>query len=222
MPGDRPSRRARAVVLSLAALRYLVPIAALPLIPVLVPDRVPLLVLIRPGKEILLLAGGLWRTTGSPTLAAAFLAYLPLMVGGVWVFFLLGRAYADELRAGEGPAWLHRLVPRDKLELGHRVLASHGAAIAVLVRVAALPPTIVAAAAGTSDTPGRRYLAADLVGALAAFAITVGLGALLGDAYERGGIWLTAVGVAVVLALFVLVSRWARREAERLPEPDEA
>lgn len=215
MPDDRSSQRFRRAILTAAALRYAIPIAAIPLVPVLVPERVPLLVVIRPGKEILLLAGGLWRATGSPSMLAVFLAYLPLMVGGVWVFFLLGRSYAAELRAGDGPDWLHRLVPDEQLALARRVLASHGPIIAVLARVAALPPTIVAAAAGTSTVDGRRYLAADLVGAIAAFGITVGLGVALGNAYERGGIWLTATGVVVVLVLFVLVSRWAQREAER-------
>lgn len=222
MPEADAVPRGRGAILVAAALRYLVPVAALPLVPVLTPDRVELLVLIRPGKEILLLAGGLWRATGTPSLAAVFLAYLPLMVGGVWVFFLLGRSYAAELRAGEGPVWLHRMVPEEQLVLARRVLAKRGPAIALVARVAAFPPTVVAAAAGTSDVDGPRYLAADAVGAVLAFAITFGLGAALGDAYERGGIWLTAGGLVVVAALFVSVSRWARREAERIPEAGEA
>lgn len=221
MREEAPIARYRVAVLVAAALRYLIPIAAIPLVPVLVPDRVPLLVVLRPGKEILLLAGGLWRTTGSPTLLAVFLAYLPLMVGGVWVFFLLGRSYATELRAGEGPAWIHRLVPDEQLVLARRVLARHGPIIGLLARVAAFPPTIVAAAAGTSTVDGPRYLAADLVGAVIAFAMTVGLGVALGGAYERGGVWLTGIGIAMVTIGFVLVSRWARREAARMPEPDE-
>lgn len=222
MREDAPFARFRVVILVASAMRYVIPIATIPFVPALVPDRLPLLVVLRPGKEILLLAGGLWRTTGSPTLLAIFLAYLPLMVGGVWVFFLLGRSYAEELRTGEGPAWIHRLVPEEQLVLSRRVLARHGPIIGLLARVAAFPPTIVAAAAGASTVDGPRYLAADLVGAIIAFAMVVGLGAALGGAYERGGVWLTGIGIAVVTIGFVLVSRWARREAARMPEPEEA
>lgn len=218
MAEDRAPSPLRGVVVTVAAIRYLVPILAIPLVPVLVPDRVPLLVLLRPGKEILLLAGGLWRASAQHSLLAIFLAYLPLMLGGVWVFFLLGRLYAEELRAGEGPAWLHRLIPHHRLEVGHRVLERRGPAIAVIGRLAAMPATIIAAAAGTSTVDARRFLLADFAGAMAAFAIATGVGAALGSAYEQGGAWMTGAGVVLVVVLYLTASRWARREAERIAE----
>jgi membrane protein DedA with SNARE-associated domain len=202
------AQRWRTPLLALSALRYLVPILALPLVPVLTPDDVGLLTLLRPGKEILLLAGGLSRTNGTPGWLIVFLAYLPLMVGGVWVFFGLGRAYAVELRNGEGPAWLSRAVPPDRLELAQRVLARRGPTVALVGRVAALPPTIIAAAAGVSDVSTRRYLAADLVGAILSFGIVFGVGLGLGAAYERGGPWLTGVGIVLVIAAASVASRW--------------
>lgn len=209
------ARRWRAPLLALSGLRYLVPILALPLVPVLTPDDVGLLTLLRPGKEILLLAGGLTRAQDSPGVVVTFLAYLPLMVGGVWAFFGLGRAYADDLRAGTGPAWLARAVPPDRLELAQRVLARRGPVVAIIGRVAALPPTIVAAAAGVSDVRGRTFLLADLVGAVASFAMVFGVGLALGAAYERGGPWLTGAGVLLVVIAATLVSRWLQAEAER-------
>ena len=209
------ARRWRRTLLALSALRYLVPIAALPLVPVLTPDDVGLLTLLRPGKEILLLAGGLTRTQGTPGILVAFLAYLPLMVGGVWAFFGLGRAYADDLRAGTGPAWLARAIPPDRLEDAQRVLARRGPTVAVIGRVATLPPTIVAAAAGVSDVSTRRFLLADLVGAIASFGLVFGIGLALGSAYERGGPWLTGAGLALVVVAAVLVNRWLQAEAAR-------
>lgn len=214
-----PAERAglRRVVLVLAALRYLIPIAAIPAIPALIAsDRLALLVLLRPTKEFLLLSGGVSRTTGDPTVALLFAAYAPLMIGGVWAFFALGRVYADELRDGDGPAWLDRMIDPDTLRITQRVLERKGPAIAILGRIAALPPTIVGAAAGTSDVDARRFLLADLVGALLAFGITVGAGMALGDAYERGGPWLTAAGVVLLVAMVVLLTRWIRREAARI------
>jgi membrane protein DedA with SNARE-associated domain len=216
-PAPSTARRWRPVLLTLASLRYLIPIAALPLVPLLVPDRVELLTLVRPGKEILLLGGGLSRTAGAPTALIVLLAYLPLMVGGVWVFFAVGRAYAHELQAGTGPQWLHRAVPQEQLLLAQRLLARRGPTVAVLGRLAALPPTLVAAAAGTSAVSTRRFLVADLIGALAGFAVTFGLGMALGTAYEEGGPWLTAGGVVLLVLALMAFTRWVRAEAARAP-----
>lgn len=209
------ARRWRRPLLALSGLRYVVPILALPLVPVLTPDDVGLLTLLRPGKEILLLAGGLTRTRATPGVLVAFLAYLPLMVGGVWAFFGLGRAYAEDLRAGEGPAWLTRAVPPDKLEAAQRVLTRRGPVVALIGRVAALPPTVVAAAAGVSDVHTGRFLLADFVGAVLSFALLFGIGLALGAAYEQGGPWLTGIGLALVVVAVMLVSRWLQAEAER-------
>lgn len=214
-PADGPARRWRRPLLALSGLRYLVPILALPLVPVLTPDDVGLLTLLRPGKEILLLAGGLTRTQQTPGVLVAFLAYLPLMVGGVWAFFGLGRAYAHDLRTGDGPAWLTHAVPPDRLEVAQRVLTRRGPAVAVIGRVAALPPTVVAAAAGVSDVRMRTFLAADLVGAVVSFGVVFGVGVALGEAYERGGPWLTGAGLALVVVAVLVVSRWLQAEAER-------
>jgi len=201
-------------------LRYAIPLAAIPLIPVLIVDRVALLVLLRPQKEFLLLGGGQLRVLGTPSVGLLFAAYVPLMIVAVWAFFAVGRAYGPALRAGEGPAWLQRAIPTRQLVVAQRVLAKHGPVIAVLGRVAALPPTVLAAAAGVSDVDARRYLVADLLGALLGFAVAVGAGYTLGRAYERGGVWLTVAGLAVFVAMIVLLTAWIRREAAAVPDED--
>ena len=82
-------------------------------------------------------------------------------------------------------------------------------------RMAALPPTIMGAAAGASDVDGRRYLVADMVGALGSFALMVGAGLVLGEAYDEYGIWITVAGLMVLVALIALITRWVRNEAAR-------
>lgn len=199
-----------------AILRLVVPIAVVPFAPALIPDHVPLLLLLRPGKEIVLLGAGLSRTAGEPSLLLMLLAYLPLMTLGIWVYYVIGRAYGPELRAGEGPEWLQRTIPHDKLVVASRVLTRRGPTIAILGRIAGLPASAVAAAAGASDVHSVRYFAADLAGAVITFSLTAAIGYALGDAYERGGPWLTGAGLVLFVVLATVMARWMQREAERV------
>jgi membrane protein DedA with SNARE-associated domain len=210
----------RRVALTVVVGRYAMMLGVVPAIPFLIAqERIALLVLLRPTKEWLLLGGAFLRVQGQPSVWLLFLAFLPLMVLVVWFFFIAGRAYQHVLRDGTGPRWLRRAIPPDKLELAQRMLIRRGPLIAVLGRLAAMPPTLLAAAAGISDISARRYLVADLLGALASFGVVVGAGYALGRAYDEGGPWLTAAGVALFVALLVLMTRWIRREAERSPAP---
>jgi membrane protein DedA with SNARE-associated domain len=203
----------RRLALAVVILRFAIPLAAVPAIPFLLRDRIALLVLFRPQKEFLLVGGGQTRYLGEPGLLPLLLAYLPLGVLAVSAFFVVGRAYRTALREENGPAWLHRAVPPQQLELAQRVLARRGPVIAVIGRIAAMPPTVLAAAAGTSDVSPTRYLVADAIGAVLGFGSAVGVGLGLGQAYEDGGVWLTAVGVVLFGATIGLVTWWIRREA---------
>lgn len=232
VPGDQPGASAdrarsggrrvptwlRRVSLGVVVARYVIVLGMIPGIPfLLAQQRIALLVLLRPTKEWLLVAGGYLRVQGEPSVWLLFAAYTPLMIIVVWFFFIAGRAYQDVLRQGTGPSWLRRAIPPQKLELAQRMVVRHGPVIAVIGRIAAMPPTLMAAAAGVSDISPRRYLAADLLGAVLGFAMVVGAGYGLGQAYERGGPWITAVGVGLFAVLILLMSRWFRREAEREP-----
>jgi membrane protein DedA with SNARE-associated domain len=208
----------RRLALGVVVGRFLIVLGVIPAIPLLiVQERYALLVLLRPTKEWLLLGGAVLRVQGEPSVWLLLAAYTPLMIVVVWAFFLAGRAYQDALRDGTGPRWLHRLLPPDKLELAQRMLVRRGALIAVLGRLAAMPPTLLAAAAGVSDIRPRRYLGADLLGSLLAFGAVVGAGYGLGEAYERGGVWLTTAGIGLFVLLVLLMTRWIRREAARTP-----
>jgi membrane protein DedA with SNARE-associated domain len=212
----------RRIAVWVAVARYAIPLVAVPLIPVLIRDHLLLLVLLRPQKEFLLLGAGVARVQGEPSLWGLLAAYVPLMLFAVWAFFVVGRAYGVRLRQGTGPPWLQRVLRPTQVELAQRVLSRRGPAIAILGRLAAFPPTVLAAAAGVSDVPARRYLTADGIGALLAFAVTIGAGYLLGEAWQQGGVWLTALGLAVFVALVALLTMWVRREARRGELPDEA
>lgn len=177
------------------------------------------LLLVRPSKDVLLWGGGLRTTTGEVDLLLLFLAYAPLMMVMNWSFFFLGRAYGPALAHGEGPSWLQRSVSPKNFATARALLARRGPAIAVIGRVAALPPTVMAAAAGTSDIGTWRYQLADTVGAVVAFAVTVAVGVALGEAYEAAGPWLAVGGGVLFLGLLALITRWIRSEVEVTDAP---
>lgn len=218
----RISTGLRRLALGVVIGRYVIVLGVIPAIPFLLArEHIALLVLLRPTKEWLLVGGAFLRIQGGPPVWLLFAAFAPLMLVVVWFFFIAGRAYRTVLRDGTGPRWLRRAIPPDKLELAQRMLVRRGPLIAVLGRIAAVPPTLLAAAAGVSDLSPRRYLAADLLGAVLAFGLVVSAGYGLGEAYERGGPWITGLGAGLFLLLIVLMSRWIRREAERSPLPAE-
>jgi membrane-associated protein len=205
----------RRLSLAVVVARFAIPLAAIGAIPFLLVNDIALLVLLRPQKEFLLVGGGQSRFLGEPDLALLFLAFLPLGLLAVPAFFVVGRAYRGALEDGSGPAWLQRAIPPRQLRLAQRVLERRGPSIALLGRIAALPPTVLAAAAGLSDVNWRRYLLADALGAVLAVSATLAAGFALGRAYEDGGPWITGLGAALFFVLIVLFTHWIRREADR-------
>lgn len=174
------------------------------------------LTVVRPSKEIVLWGGALWRIRpGDVDLWLLFASYAPLMIVMNWPFLYLGRAYGPALARGQGPRWLQRSVSPENLAIARTLLARKGPQIAILGRIAALPPTVMAAAAGTSDVKAWRYQLADTIGGVLAWAITVGIGMALGEAWERAGTWVTVGSVVVLVAAISWMTQWLRREAEK-------
>lgn len=174
------------------------------------------LTLVRPSKDSVLWGGALWRVrSGEVDLLLAFLSYAPLMIVLNWPFFHLGRVFGPALARGEGPRWLQRSVKPETLAIARILLARKGPTIAILGRIAALPPTIMAAAAGTSDVSVWRYQIADTIGGVVAWAITIGIGMALGETWERAGVWTTVGALGLVFAGIWAMTTWLQREADR-------
>lgn len=211
---SKPHNRLFRLAVVVAVLRYAIPLAAVPLIPFLITRNITLLVLLRPQKEFLLLGGGQARYLGEPELWMLFAAYLPLSVLPIGAFYIVGKRYRHVIGTDAAPRWLSRVLPPKQLALGVRIMARKGPLIAIIGRLAALPPTVLAAAAGLAGTPARRFLVADAIGALAAFAIVVTVGWGLGRAYADGAAWLTAAGVALFVGMLAVITWWLKTEAE--------
>jgi membrane protein DedA with SNARE-associated domain len=207
------SVRFRGALLGLALARGGVSALAIPLVPLLWRDHFLSLVLLRPTKEVLL-AAGFGIRLGNLQLPLVALASIPLMVLGVWLFFALGRAFADDVHERDLPGLAGRMLPRHRIFQLSRVLDRKGPKVVFLGRLAVFPSSMMAAAAGASGMRPGRFLVADGLGALAALSLVVGLGYGLGEAYERGGIWLTGLGLAVAAGLLVALGRWLRADGQ--------
>lgn len=208
--GTNAYERHRRTLLALAVARAALAAVAVPLAPVLYRDHAAALVLLRPSKEVLLLAGFL-LARGDASLPAVVGAALPLLLGAVWVLFALGRAYADCITDESRTGLAARVLPPKRLGQLVDAVCDRGVVLVVLGRLAAFPSTLVAAAAGAAEIPTRRFLAADAAAALASLAALLGLGYLLEEAYDAAGPWLTAAGAAVLAVGAVLLGRSLKR-----------
>jgi membrane protein DedA with SNARE-associated domain len=187
-------------------LRGALGVMAVVLLPWLYREHAATLVLLRPTKEVFLFEGFLIRD-GKAFLPVVVIAALPLLLAGVWVFFAIGRAYADDLADKELPGVAGRVVPKERIDELQDVLERKGMRVVFLGRLAAFPSSLMAAAAGASGVSWRTFLIADTAGALTSLALAIGLGYVLGGAYEDAGPWVTGAGVAALVALAMVVGR---------------
>ena len=206
----------RGLLIVAAVVRAVLAIAAIPLAPFLYRKHVAVLVLLRPTKEVLLFAGYSMHN-GDVSLPVVALAAAPILLAGVWLFFGLGRVFGPELDKHDLPGIAGRLLPRSKLQRFERALEREGIKVVFLARMAAMPSSLIAAAAGASDVDTRTFLIVDGLGALCSLVVMVGLGWLLEDAYESAGPWLTGVGVVVLAAIAVVIGRALSRDEPARP-----
>jgi membrane protein DedA with SNARE-associated domain len=206
------ARRLRIPLLWIGAARLVLGLIAVPLAPALVDDHFVVLVLLRPTKEVLL-AGGFLVRQGKVNPGVILLAAAPLVILGVWNFFVLGRAFSKEIQTGKELGRIgSKVLPRRRIRSFARVLDRKGRRVVFLGRLAAFPSTVLAAAAGASGLRPREFLPADAAGALLSIAEVLVAGYALGAAYKRAGAWLTAIGVVLLVALLVALGRWLRRQ----------
>lgn len=196
----------RRALVALAAVRTILALVAIPLAPFLYREHVAVLILLRPTKETLLFAG-FAAEQGDIGLPLVVLTALPMLLAGVWVFFALGLEYADDLSKRQLPGLAGRLLPRRRLRRLQAAIEDQGDKVLFLGRLAALPSTLLAAAAGASRFDARRFLLIDTAGAIVSLVVMLGLGWGLDETYETAGPWLTGLGLAAMLAVTVVIGR---------------
>lgn len=197
-------------LLWLALIRILVGVAAIPLAPLLFRDHFLILVLLRPTKEVLLAGGWLLRQ-GEVALPGLVAATIPLSVVAVWLFFALGWAYAPLLREGKMPGLARRALRPEGVAAAQDALARNGPKLVPIARLATFSSATVGAAAGAAGMHPRVFVPADLAGAAASHALSIGSGYVLGNAYATAGPWLAGVGLLSAVVVVLLLARYLRR-----------
>lgn len=199
-------------LLVVAVVRAVLGVAAIPLAPLLFEDHFIVLVLLRPAKEVFL-AGGFLARGGDVNLALLVLAAIPLSIFGVWHFYLLGRAYSDEINSDKLSGIAARVLTPERIEKLERSLERKGPKLIFLGRLAVLSSAAVAAAAGAAKMEPEKFFPWDLGGGLLSIAYTVAAGWFLGAAYEKAGPWITIGGVVALLGFAFVLGRTLQRES---------
>ena len=194
------------LLLALAGVRAILAIIAIPLAPILYEDNFLLLVLLRPTKEIFL-AGGFLARQGEVSVGMIFLAAIPLSIFGVWLFYLLGRVYSEQIHSEKMPSFAARFLTPDRIKKFETALAKKGPKLIFLGRLAVMSSASVAAAAGAAKLEAKKFFPWDGVGGVLSIAYTVAAGWFLGEAYEKAGPWISIAGVIALVAFAVILGR---------------
>jgi membrane protein DedA with SNARE-associated domain len=206
------TRKTRHWLLVAAWIRVGAALSAFPLAPFLFERHFLVLVLLRPTNLVIFLGGAFARENRVEwwqIVAAA----IPLQILIVWLYYLLGKAWADEIRGDRQlPMLTARIIPTGRLKQLKQVLRKKGQLFVFLSRFALFPTGLLGAAAGTSDLDPRRFFAADAAGALASSGTALGAGYILGNTAFRGRGWVIAAGVMGLLLLSWLLTVQLVRE----------
>ncbi|MBC7459721.1 MAG: DedA family protein [Thermoleophilia bacterium] len=169
-------------------------------------------------SEPVLLFGGYLASTGDLNVVAVVVVALAGSLCGAVGSYLIGQrgrwlldrhgrwVGATPKRVAASDLWMQR----------------HGDKAVLYGRVVPLVRTFVSVAAGLARMPMGRFVALTSIGAGAWIALLTSAGYLLGDNWERAGIWLEPLKYAAVAAIVggtvVLVVRWMRGRGARTAE----
>jgi membrane-associated protein len=184
----------------------ILPLAMLPLVPVLVSSHPALLELLR-GSTASIINMGARARIGQASIVEAVLLAVPSLMMFDWLYWWAGRRWGDGVFAwllgGSGPKTAQRL---DRL---HRIEARAGPAAVVLAYLLPIPSALVYAAVGEGGMRLGVFLVLDLLGTLVWTGLLSAAGYAFGrsavdvaEAISRYGLWIAlAIAVAVVLRM---------------------
>ena len=211
LPWSGRGERADWIIVGGIALSAVVPLAMLPLVPVLVSSHPALLELLR-GSTASIINMGARSRIGEASIVEALLLAVPSLMMFDWLYWWAGRRWGDGvfvwLLGGPGPKTAQRL---DRL---HRIEARAGPFAVVLAYLLPIPSALIYAAVGEGGMRLGVFLLLDVLGTLLWTGLLTAAGYAFGrsavdvaQAISHYGLWL-ALAIAV---LVVLQMRFRRR-----------
>jgi membrane-associated protein len=205
LPWTGEPAREDKVILAAFAASAILPLALMPLVPLLVASHPALLELIRGSTPSIINMGARARIGEASIIAAALLAVPSLMMFD-WAFWWAGRRWGDRvfvwLLGGPSPRTERRLARL------HRAEARFGPAAVVLAYLLPLPRGLVHAAVGDGGMRLWVFLVLDALGTLLWTSLLAFAGWELGqaavdvaDEVAKYGLWVT-IGLVVAITLW--------------------
>jgi membrane-associated protein len=205
MPWTGKATREDKLLLAAFAASGILPLALLPLVPVLVSSHPALLELIR-GSTPSIVDMGARARVGEESIIAAALLGVPSLMMFDWAFWLAGRRWGDRvfvwMLGGPSPRTERRLARL------HRVENRFGPAAVVLAYLLPLPRGLVYAAVGDGGMRLWVFLVLDALGTLLWTSLLAFAGWQLGHAAVDIADQIGRYGLWVTIGLIVLITLW--------------
>lgn len=164
--------------------------------------------------ELALLLGGVVAGLGHAPLAVVLSAGVGGAILGDGVGYLVGRRWGRRILGST----LGRFVKADHFDRAERVLRRRGMLAVFLGRFTVALRVLIPGLAGMAQMPYRRFLLANVLGAVTWGGALVVAGDLAGSNWHTVEHWVTTVGVGVTAAVAaLLMGRWAARRWHRRP-----
>jgi len=173
-----------------------------------------------PGESVLILAGIFAGTKHDLNIFAVVVTAASAAIVGQMVGYVIGREFGYYLLLRYGP---YVRITESRIKLGEYLFLRHGGKILIIARFVPVLRSIAGILAGANRMPWRRFMLANVVGALV-WAAFFGFAAyMLGRQIERvAGPLVMVIGAATVIVLVIAAIFVGRHEAQLAAEAERA
>jgi membrane protein DedA with SNARE-associated domain len=173
-----------------------------------------------PGESVLILASIFAGTKHDLNIVSVVLTAATAAVVGQMIGYVIGREFGYWLLLRYG-AYLR--ITESRIKLGEYLFLRHGGKIIIIARFVPLLRSLAGILAGANRMPWRKFMLANIVGALAWASIFGFAAYLLGREVEKfAGPTVIVLGVAVLIVVIIGAHFVSRHEAQLAAEAERA
>jgi membrane protein DedA with SNARE-associated domain len=173
-----------------------------------------------PGESVLILASIFAGTKHDLNIVSVVLTAATAAVVGQMIGYVIGREFGYWLLLRYG-AYLR--ITESRIKLGEYLFLRHGGKIIIIARFVPLLRSLAGILAGANRMPWRKFMLANIVGALAWASIFGFAAYLLGREVEKfAGPTVIVLGVAVLIVVIIGAHFVSRHEAQLAAEAQRA